>query len=369
VLCGCLRILLRCCHCCCHVGRLARLRRLITTVKWTRAACCQFVPVPCSIVTTSPASAALDLTDVHAKLDRAEEHINDLSDEIDSFVNGESYGSFEARLNPIDESYSMIFRENKPLPVSRWGVLLGDACHNLRCALNYLLCALVPPGQVHCRHQFPISDTAHSWKSELGRKNGDMMLDFVDPAHVALIESVQPYQPHGVQRLSTLERFSNADKHRLIHAAASNLIDKPQIAFARVVPVAISDVSYPPPGEPVRDGTEVARFKGDMQLNLIPQPLGRFDIQNSSMHIEAAFKGGILFGDRGGEDTPAPIFRLILSDIRDLITRFDHLPGSSLARAPVRRPVDVPPGVNVTVGLGDGRTNGSKRAAPDQRIR
>jgi len=121
VLCGCLRILLRCCHCCCHVGRLARLRRLITTVKWTRAACCQFVPVPCSIVTTSPASAALDLTDVHAKLDRAEEHINDLSDEIDSFVNGESYGSFEARLNPIDESYSMIFRENKPLPVSRLG--------------------------------------------------------------------------------------------------------------------------------------------------------------------------------------------------------------------------------------------------------
>ena|SRR5215216_1432686 len=83
-------------------------------VKWTRAASCQSVPVPCSIVTTTSAPPALDFTDVHAKLDRAEEHINTLSDEIDAFVNGDSYGRFEARLNPIDESYSMIFHETNP---------------------------------------------------------------------------------------------------------------------------------------------------------------------------------------------------------------------------------------------------------------
>jgi hypothetical protein len=76
----------------------------------------------------------------------------------------------------------------------------------------------------------------HSWRSELGR-SGDMMLDYIDLTHVAVIESAQPYQPTGLQRLSTLERFSNADKHRLIHAAVSNLIDAPQIAFARIVPI------------------------------------------------------------------------------------------------------------------------------------
>jgi len=175
---------------------------------------------------------------------------------------------------------------------------------------------------VHRRHQFPIFDTAHSWDSELGRKNGDMMLDFVDPTHVATIESVQPYQPNGLQRLSTLERYSNADKHRLIHAAVSNLIDTPQIAFARIVPVPISNVSYPHPGEPVIDGTEVARFKGHLRMSFLPQPDGRLEVFNSSMHIEAAFKGGILFGEQGAEDTPAPLFRLILSDIRDLLKRF-----------------------------------------------
>jgi hypothetical protein len=120
----------------------------------------------------------------------------------------------------------MIFHENDPLPIQRWGVLVGDACHNMRCALNYLLCSLVPPGQIHRRHQFPILDTEHSWRSELGR-SGDMMLDYIDLTHVAVIESAQPYQPTGLQRLSTLERFSNADKHRLIHAAVSNLIDAP----------------------------------------------------------------------------------------------------------------------------------------------
>jgi hypothetical protein len=77
-----------------------------------------------------------DFADVHAKLDRAEEHINQLSEAIDSFVAGQSYARFEARFNPIDESYSVIFHENQPLPVQRWGVLVGDACHNMRCALN-----------------------------------------------------------------------------------------------------------------------------------------------------------------------------------------------------------------------------------------
>jgi hypothetical protein len=57
-------------------------------------------------------------------------------------------------------------------------------------------------------------------------------------------------------------------------------------------------------------------------MSFRPQPDGRVEVVNSSMHIEAAFKGGILFGERGAEDTPAPIFRLILSDIRELITRF-----------------------------------------------
>jgi hypothetical protein len=56
----------------------------------------------------------------------------------------------------------------------------------------------------------------------------------------------------------------------------------------------ISNIRYPQPGEPVRDGTEVARFNGDLEMNFVQQPDGRFGVQNSCMHIEAVFKGGIL---------------------------------------------------------------------------
>jgi hypothetical protein len=59
-----------------------------------------------------------------------------------------------------------------------------------------LLCALVPSGQVHRRHQFPIFDSAHSWNSELGRKSGDMMTDFVDPTRVAIVELQRLHNPY-----------------------------------------------------------------------------------------------------------------------------------------------------------------------------
>ena len=60
---------------------------------------------------------ASDFIDVHAKLARAEEHMNELSEAIDSFVAGDSYARFEPRFNPIDESYSVIFHESE-LPAS-----------------------------------------------------------------------------------------------------------------------------------------------------------------------------------------------------------------------------------------------------------
>jgi hypothetical protein len=149
------------------------------------------------------------------------------------------------------------------------------------------------------------------------------MLDFVDPAHVALIESVQPYQPTGLTRLAKLERFSNTDKHRLIHAAVTNLIDAPAINFSRVIRVAVTDVTYPHAGEPVTDGTEIARFKGDVGLNLAPQPDGRFAVLNSSMHVEAGFQAGT-------HCSVSPVRRthelassgLRFKDIRELVKRF-----------------------------------------------
>jgi hypothetical protein len=206
---------------------------------------------------TTPASP--DLAGVHQKIDRAEEHFKALDNEIMGFAGG-GHISTEIRQNVLDDSYSVIFHQSAPTPL-RFGLLLGDACQNVRSALNYLVVALVPAGQFHKRHQFPIFDSEHSWQSEFGGKRANKMLDFVDPAHVAAIESLQPYKPGGVTRLSILERFSNTDKHRLMHGAVANLIAKPEVIAARKVPMPTTSIDYLPGGHAIRDGDELARFR------------------------------------------------------------------------------------------------------------
>jgi hypothetical protein len=263
-----------------------------------------------------------DLTGVHAKLDRAEEHMDALRDEIRPLMEALSFATFETRHNVLDDSYAVIMREAAALPVVRWGVVVGDICHNLRSALNHLVCALVPAGQVHRRQQFPIFDTPHSWKSEFGGTKPEKMLDFIDPVHFALIESVQPYQQStGMQRLSLLERFSNNDKHRLIHAAVTSLTDQPQITVQWAIPTTVLSVDYRP-GKPIRDGDELARFKPNVYTGIRVRPDGVVEITDAEMRASAGFKCTTVFGEPGNEDTRLGDFRETLKDIRQLVNRF-----------------------------------------------
>lgn len=190
----------------------------------------------------------------------------------------------------------------------------------MRSALNHLVCALVPAGQVHRRHQFPIFDTQHAWKSEFGGKRSDKMLDFVDPVHFTLIESVQPYQPAGLGRLALLERFSNNDKHRLIHAAVTSLTDQPQITVQWAIPTTVISVDYRP-GKPIRDGDKLARFKPNVYtgIRMAGGPGRDHRCRDAS---RAGFKCTTVFGEPGNEDTRLGDFRETLKDIRQLVSQF-----------------------------------------------
>src|SRR5207248_11185539 len=98
-----------------------------------------------SVTTPTPP----DLTGVHLKLERADQHITALGDEITEF--GRDYITYELRQGKLDDSYAVHFHFTKPIP-PRWGVMIGDICHNLRSALDHLVAALVaPPAQVHDR--------------------------------------------------------------------------------------------------------------------------------------------------------------------------------------------------------------------------
>jgi hypothetical protein len=236
-------------------------------------------------------------------------------------VGDPSYIRLESRLNRLDDSYSVILHVTKEIP-RRWGVVVGDVCHNLRSALDHLVVATIPPGQAHRRHQFPIFDSDQSWNSEFGGKRRDKMLDFVDPARVSLIEEVQPYKPTGVARLSVLERFSNADKHRLIHAAVANMIAKPEIVAYRAIPMPVTQVTYLPEGVPMAEGTEVARFKTNLWMTTRRMPDGSIDVPDSTLEVSAGLQAAMVFGERGKEDTRLKEFRSMLEDVRAVVARF-----------------------------------------------
>lgn len=109
-------------------------------------------------------------------------------------------GTFEAK-EPIPEQLSQI---------------IGDCLGNLRSTLDYLVWELVlANGKNPARkNAFPISVTSDSYAQEIKRGR----LANVDPAAIAIIETLQPYHAVNPDQalLAVLSEFTNVNKHRRI---------------------------------------------------------------------------------------------------------------------------------------------------------
>jgi hypothetical protein len=83
-------------------------------------------------------------------------------------------------------------------------------------------------GRATTRTQFPISTTSRDW-----RRNGLAQIDGTSPEQRAVIDEAQPYHRGGQAMhhpLAHLQRLSNTDKHRLLHASVMRLADaKPDL--------------------------------------------------------------------------------------------------------------------------------------------
>lgn len=104
-----------------------------------------------------------------------------------------------------------------PVPMA---LIMGDALHNLRSALDYLVWQLVleagnQPSKTNC---FLIAETEYTWKSNHAAK-----LAGVDPAWIEQIQKHQPFEAPvpGEHWLARLERMNNVLKHRLVPPSVS----------------------------------------------------------------------------------------------------------------------------------------------------
>lgn len=136
------------------------------------------------------------------RLDRAEEHLNELKSISADLIKMER----EVVLNGIRAN--MKFGPSVPIPL-KYSVLIGEAIYNLRAALDYLVyeLALLDSGVAQECTQFPICDTPKGF-----RRKPKTWLGGINETHTAAIERLQPY--NGVNWTKWLQTISNPDKHR-----------------------------------------------------------------------------------------------------------------------------------------------------------
>jgi len=114
----------------------------------------------------------------------------------------------------------------KPPALARWGLLLGDCLHNLRCALDHALYAVaiaesgVNPPPDAATLQFPITSSAAAFDAARRR------IRSLSAAAQRAIEAWQPYNSpqETADPLLLLNELDNIDKHRSLHLGFFHLL-------------------------------------------------------------------------------------------------------------------------------------------------
>lgn len=156
------------------------------------------------------------------KLARAAEHLDALHAETQGWNDDDPFEiTRESNADDTEHIWGVHYRTQPDL--LRWGILLGDALHNLRGALDHAVYALAvancgrnPPND-EGKLAFPIVSEAGRWDGSKWR-----IESLSQPAQTA-IERLQPYNRlkpgKWFMPLWWLSRLHDIDKHRLLHVA------------------------------------------------------------------------------------------------------------------------------------------------------
>lgn len=111
----------------------------------------------------------------------------------------------------------------------RAAVLLGDAIHNLRAAMDHAVWAITPEAvrlAYPRRVAFPLHSTEKLYKDWLKSRKS-----WYGPTVLAVFEWAQPYaaSANEIHPLHILQYLSNTDKHQLLNVVANNQVNLAEI--------------------------------------------------------------------------------------------------------------------------------------------
>ncbi len=172
----------------------------------------------------------LDLTNARSKLAHAKGHIDLLRAEI------AEAGAPDPDVIPLTRQYeadqgAVVYRLGRVIQINEeWSLIVGDAIHDLRAALDHLMWQLAK------RHlgRVPTEREAKSIQFPEVRRlkdfQGNRFLQYVDPADIARLKPYQPYKrlkKGELHPLPKLIRLSNIDKHRRLHLLVTRPYQSP----------------------------------------------------------------------------------------------------------------------------------------------
>jgi hypothetical protein len=244
------------------------------------------------------------LAGVVAKFNRAKQQFDVLRHEIGSFADQDpephfSRGHFDVNTWEWIERFQV--REYPPL---RWGVMLGDCVHNLRSALDHLVCqvTLLDGGTMEdcSQTQFPIASKSEAQFEQMA----DFRIPGLSKKHRAMVKRAQPYRAGDDawrHPLAILADLSNADKHRILSPTFSILKSDTTALLDRLVgsyegegPSPIHSWWMLKQGSRLDHGTAWFRIVFDRSI-LTERPV--------NVQMKGNLRLGIAFGDVGLDAT------------------------------------------------------------------
>jgi hypothetical protein len=148
-----------------------------------------------------------------SRIERAKKHILDLEEAWNAFSQEGAYTIlFKDDPQKKERSYYLAAVKNFPLD---FPLIIGDAIHNLRSALDHLAHLLMSVGTASPgpfpHVYFPISEDASKYKADSRRKVQGMRQDAIEA-----IDAIEPYGGGAGEALYQLHCLNNIDKHRLL---------------------------------------------------------------------------------------------------------------------------------------------------------